>query len=206
MYSHIHRYTLTCTHAAPAWVSVRTVPTRPMGSTLPVGNGARTPKCGSGQNKGPLTRQSQPSAAAQGAVLSGSLGGSSGQHPDRKPLCSVQRTTPQARDSGHHHRPHQFLSKSLSKTNTPSAWRFRSSWAHGKPERGTQEETQVEDRKPVDGNKSPATHDAAQLPEPRARGQQKNSPKDSHGPALRSDDVLPLTADRPLQEVLCRGP
>ena len=77
---------LTCTHAAPAWVSVRTVPTRPMGSTLPVGNGARaplTPKRGPGQNKGPPTRQSQPSAAVQGAVLTGSLGGSSGQHPDQ---------------------------------------------------------------------------------------------------------------------------
>ena len=128
MYSHIHRHILTCTHAAPAWVSVHILPTRPMQSTLPAENGARTPltpQVWAWAEQGPLPPGSpSPALLCRQLCCWAALGAALGSTQTRKPLCSVQRTTPQAGDSGHHHQPHPFLSKSLPKTNTPSAWRF----------------------------------------------------------------------------------
>jgi len=94
MYSHIHRYTLTCTHAAPAWVSVRTVPTRPMGSTMPVGNGARTPKRGPGRTRALPPGSPSPVLLRRELCCRGALGAA---------LGSIQTGSPSAPCRGPHH-------------------------------------------------------------------------------------------------------
>lgn len=147
-------------HAAPDWVSVRTLPyLRPMGATA-CGkrrqNPSSPPRCWP-ENKGPSTRQSQPSVAVR-AVLSGALGAAlgtqTGQHSDQKPpaLC---RATPQARDSGHHHQPTNF-SPNLSQRRIPQGLEVLmivGSWE------ATERHTRIaqgEDRKPVGGQQEPS--------------------------------------------------
>lgn len=89
----------------PDWCSVTLTTLSPWEAALPAGNGARTlltPRCWPEQNKGP-SYQAVPACCCAGAVLSGGLGGSSGQHPDwaalrpGSPSGSVRATPPDSR-------------------------------------------------------------------------------------------------------------
>lgn len=170
-------------------------------------NPPHPPGVGLGRTGAPPTRQSQPSVAVQGAVLLGGLGGSSGQHPDQEaPLLHAEDHTMDARLRPPITNPTDF-SPSLSQRQTPPV-------PGGFDDHGLMESHRKAHKKRHrlktgslwNCNKIPATHNVVQMQDQRAHGQQKNGPKDSHGPVPRSDDMSPVTADGILQEGLSRGP
>lgn len=165
------------------------------------------PRCGPGQNRGP-SHQAVP--AQRCCAGSCAVGGPWGQ------LWAAPRPgSPSAPCRGPHHgretqatitNPTDF-SPSLSQRQTPPV-------PGGFDDHGLMESHRKAHKKRHrlktgslwNCNKIPATHNVVQMQDQRAHGQQKNGPKDSHGPVPRSDDMSPVTADGILQEGLSRGP
>ena len=160
-------------------------------------NPPHPPDVGLSRTRAPPTRQSQPSVAVRGAVLSGGLGGSSGQHPD---WTALRPGSPSALCRGPHHRretqatitnPTNF-SPNLSQRRIPPGPRgFDDRGLMGSHRKAHKKRHRVKTGSLWEGNKSPATHDTAQLPDQSACGQQRDSPTDRRGPVLRSDDLSP---------------
>lgn len=167
-------------------------------------NPPHPPGVGLGRTGAPPTRQSQPSVAVQTAVLLGGLGGSSGQHPDQEaPLLRAEDHTTGRRLRPPSPTPPISLQVSPKDKHPQCLEVLMTMESHRKAHK---KRHKLKTGSLWNCNKIPATHNVVQMQDQRAHGQQKNGPKDSHGPVPRSDDMSPVTADGILQKGLSRGP